>query len=210
MNHVQYNKIRKIGLLGGSFDPMHFGHINLGLEMQERHALDEVIICPAAASPFKTEQSPQVSGEQRMRMACLGTEGLKNWRVIDWELKRGDVSYTIDTVLALHEEAERKKEKIALYLLLGQDILRKLAEWKDIKKILTLASPLIGVRDPREVSLELPPFIEPFCQRGMTTTRNFEISSTSVRERLKKRLYCGHLVPAKILDFIYHHQLYLH
>ncbi len=205
-------KRRKVGLLGGSFDPMHFGHINLGLEMQEKCVLDEIILCPAAASPFKTTELPLAGSEERLSMIRLGIEKLKGWGVIDWELKRGGISYTIDTVIALQAQAKSNEEELELYLLFGQDILHRLEEWKDIKKLLNLVTPLIGVRDPKEniKKLQIPPFIETACQKGMILTRNLEISSTSIRERLKKKLYCEHLVPAKVLDFIYHHQLYLH
>jgi nicotinate-nucleotide adenylyltransferase len=206
-------KKRKIGLLGGTFDPFHFGHINLGLELQEKHALDEVLVCPAAASPFKTGQTTHASGQERLHIARLAVEGLKDWRVIDWEVQRGAPSYTIDTVLAIHKEAEKNKENVLVYLLLGQDILDKFSEWKEVEKLLMLASPLIGVREAEKISpgssLALSPSLKKICQAGMTPTRILEISSTLVRDRLKRKLYCGHLVPAKILDFIYHHQLYL-
>ena len=204
--------IRKVGLLGGSFDPLHFGHINLGLEMQEKHALDEIILCPAATSPFKIGETPHASGEDRLSMIRLGIEKLKGWRVIDWEVKKGGVSYTIDTAIAIHEEAKNNQEKIALYLILGQDVLHRFEEWKDIKKLLEIASPLIGIRTPKENSerIQFPHLIAKSCEEGMTPTRYLEISSTDIRERLKKRIYCEHLVPAKILDFIYHRQLYLH
>lgn len=202
-------KPKRIGLLGGTFDPLHFGHINLGLEMQEKHSLDEIILCPAATSPFKTNQTPLASAEDRLKMAQLAAAELKGWRVIDWELRRKGPSYTIDTVRAIHDDAEKSKEKISLHLLLGQDILEKLAEWKEVEELLRLAPPLIGVRKGEGINLKgLPPSLEKICQEGKTPTRVFEISSTLVRERLKRKLYCGHLVPAKILDFIHQHQLY--
>ncbi len=205
--------VRRIGLLGGTFDPFHFGHINLGLELQEKHDLDEVIVCPAATSPFKTAQSPLASAGQRLQMAQIATEGVKGWRAIDWELKREGPSYTIDTVRAIRAEAEKNKEKIALYLLLGEDILDKLSEWKEVEMLLDLAQPLIGCRDKGKNHSSttecLPPVLEKVCLQGMTPTRVFDVSSTLIRDRLKRKLYCGHLLPAKILDFIYQHQLYL-
>lgn len=200
--------MKRIGLLGGTFDPFHFGHINLGLELQEKHALDEILLCPAAASPFKLEQ--QATAEHRLEMARLAAEELKGWRVTDWAVKRPGPSYMIDMVKEVHSQAEKNQEKIALFLLLGQDIVGRLGEWKDIERLLSLAPPLIGMRNGGNIHLGLPELLEKICQQGMTSTRVLEISSTLVRERLKKKLYCGHLVPAKVLDFIYHHQLYLH
>lgn len=205
------NKPKRVGLLGGTFDPFHNGHINLGLELQEKHALDEVIVCPAAYSPFKSLETCHVSASHRLEMVRLAVEDVSNWRVIDWEIKQGGPSYTIETVQALITEANQNKEKIALYLLLGQDILEKLADWKNIEELLTLANPLIGIRggyDPAKI--KLPNIIEKSCRSGMTTTKVLDISSTWIRNRLKKRLHCQHLLPAKVLDFIYHHQLYLH
>jgi len=199
-------KKKRIGLLGGTFDPLHFGHINLGIEMQEKHQLDEILVCPAASSPFKQAQAPVADSEMRLQMARLGIEGIPGWRLLDWEIKRKGPSYTIDTVREILEEGEKNKEKIALFLLLGEDIMAKLDEWKEVDQLLALAPPLIGVRAgfPKGLPLSL----EKICHQGMTHTRLFDVSSTLVRERLKRRLYCGHLIPAKILDFIYHHQLY--
>ncbi len=201
---------RRIGLLGGTFDPIHFGHINLGIEMQEKHALDTIFVCPAAASPLKIDQAPLVPKELRLQMVKLGVEGIPGWQVLDWEIKRNGVSYTIDTVRAIHSAAEKNQEKIELFLLLGEDTLGQLNRWKEVEELLRLAPPLIGVRGQGGVSGGLSRTLEEICQKGRTKTLSLEISSTLIRERLKRKLYCGHLLPAKVLDFIYLHQLYLH
>jgi len=204
-------KKQRIGLLGGTFDPLHFGHIHLGIEMQETHVLDTIIVCPAASSPLKTTRTPQASNEQRLQMAQLAALDIPGWRVIDWEVKRSGASYTIDTVRALRAEAEKNKEKIELFLLLGEDALGQFDKWKEVEELVRLAPPLIGVRGQREgLPAGIPPSLEEICQKGRTRTRVFEISSTLVRDRLKRKLYCGHLVPPKILDFIYQHQLYFY
>lgn len=202
--------MKRIGLLGGTFDPFHFGHVNLGLELQEKYGLDEILICPAAASPFKVDQPTGASPEQRLQMSKLAVEDIKSWRVTDWAVKRPAPSYMIDMVLHLYAEAEKNKEKIEVFLLLGQDLLGKLGEWKEVEKLLILAPPLIGIRNSDDIIRDLSPSLKKICQKGVTPTKVLDISSTHLRDRLKKRLYCGHLVPPKTLDFIYHHQLYLH
>ncbi len=204
-------KKKRIGLLGGTFDPLHFGHIHLGIEMQEAHQLDSIILCPAAASPLKIEKPPTTSKEERFQMAQLAVADIPGWEVSDWELKRSGASFTIDTVRDMYSDAEKNKEKIEIFLLLGEDILDRFHLWKEVDELVTLAPPLIAVRNANKSNpVQLPLELEEICQKGKTPSRVFEVSSTLVRDRLKRKLYCGHLVPAKILDFIYQHQLYFY
>jgi nicotinate-nucleotide adenylyltransferase len=200
---------KKIGFLGGSFDPIHFGHIHLAIQMLEIHKLDQVLFCPAYRSPFKKNGSPKASEQHRLKMAELAVKDIKNFIICDEELKREGVSYTIDTIRHLQKNVEDKNANKKFYLILGEDALSGLASWKDVEELFQLASPLIGSRlASTSLMPPLPPFLEQKCKEGMTKMPLLEISSTEIRERLKKRLYCGHLVPAKVLDYIYENGLY--
>jgi len=168
--------VKKVGFFGGSFDPIHFGHISLALHLMEAHGLDEVLFCPAFCSPFKIAAPPVESGLHRLEMLRLGLE-LPQFKITDWEIEQGEVSYTIDTIRALESEG------VHLKLLLSDESASHLAQWKEGKELLRRA-PLL--KAPRHLS----------------------ISSSMVRERLKKKLYCGHLVPAKTLDYIRLNELY--
>lgn len=198
---------KKVGFLGGSFDPIHFGHIHLGVSLQEAHQLDMVIICPAACSPFKN--SPPQEAKHRLKMVELAIEGISGWSVLDWEVKNGPPSYTIDTVRYLLKN-NLLESPSALQLLIGEDQLPGLPKWKEVSELLELAPPLIGCRiGCRSLQADCSNnFLSSELQKGMTPTKILEISASEIRERLNKGLYCGHLVPVKVLDYIHHHRLY--
>ncbi len=195
--------MKKIGLLGGTFDPIHFGHIHLGISLQEAHQLDKIIICPAFSSPLK--RTHPRDAEHRLRMVELAIEDLPTWEVLDWEIQRKVPSYTIDTVRYLLSK-ELNPSEDQLYLLLGEDLLPELTRWKEVDQLLELAKPLIGYRN-----FENKPFKNPLAEKlapGATFTKVLEISASEIRERLKNKLYCEHFVPAKVLDYIKEHGLY--
>lgn len=171
------------GFLGGSFDPIHLGHLNLAISLKEAAGLDHVIICPAWVSPFK-EGKKMASPEHRLNMCRLAIEGLKGFEVLDYEIKKGGPSYTIDTIKYLNRP---------LRLLLGDDQLEAFSRWKEADLLKQLAPPLVGSRLKKEGENPIP---------------IMEISSTLIRERLKSGLPCVHLVPYKVLDYIFKNDLY--
>lgn len=185
------------GFFGGSFDPVHFGHINLALQMAEIHNLREVLFCPAFCSPFKKGNPPQATPRQRLEMLQLALKEIPRLRVISLEIDRGGVSYTIDTLRIL------EKEGLKLHLILSEDSAVHFDRWKESDEILRIAPPLIGTRKNSHLE-NLPEQLK----KGFTPTRMMEISSTEIRERLKKKMYCGHLVPGKALDYIHANRLY--
>ena len=200
-------KEQNIGFLGGSFDPIHYGHIHLALELQERYQLDAVLFCPAFLSPAKQEDPPQASAEERLAMVSLALEGLPQFSILDHEIKRQGISYTIDTIRALIEESNLKQEKKKFHLLLGDDALENILPWHEIEELFLLSPPLIGSRTG-VIPTHLPPLMTEKVRKGFTRMPILDISSTLLRERLKKKLYCAHLMPAKVLDYIYENQLY--
>ncbi|MBS0625732.1 MAG: nicotinate (nicotinamide) nucleotide adenylyltransferase [Verrucomicrobia bacterium] len=176
---------KKIGFFGGSFDPIHFGHIYLALQLAEAHHLDSVWVCPAFTSPFKSSQNPH----HRLKMVQLAVEEIPHFKVLSTEIDRGGTSYTIDTIRSLSSENQ-------YHLLLSEETALELPQWKEYEELIRLAPPLIGQRGLAST------------QKGLTPTKRMDISSTEIRSRLKKNLYCGHLVPAKALDYIHSHRLY--
>ena len=188
---------KTVGLFGGSFDPIHLGHINLAVQLMEIHRLDQVIWMPAHCSPFKTATPPHASPKDRLAMLAAALEGIPQFRISTLEIDRHGPSYTIDSVRALCSE------NASLRLLLSEEAAAHFNQWKEASELLRLAPPLIGGRRADAHPL-LPDLLKP----AFTPTRILEISSTEVRERLKKKLYCGHLIPAKALDYIHLHHLY--
>lgn len=207
------NPIKKrIGFYGGTFDPIHFGHLNLAIEMMERHALDEIWFCPAGFNPHKQDQLPTISTKHRMEMLKLAIQDIPQFHLLDHEVQKEGPSYTIDTLQTLIEESRKAPPKsLQLYLILGEDAIPGFFHWKQPDEIVKLVPLLIGRRASSNFSPELKgdPLICEAIHKGLTSNRIIEVSSTELRKRLTERRYCGHLVPAKVLDYIYAHDLYL-
>lgn len=200
---------QKIGFFGGTFDPIHFGHIHLAVQLSEIHHLDRVLLCPANFSPHKSHDMPHMDRQHRLRMVQLAIEDIGTFAVSDSEIKRSGPSYTIDTVRHLIDEHSRSKEKIAWHLLLGEDSLKEFHRWKESEELVRLAPPLIGTRMLiTDWDLDFPPALLKALKEGITKIPLMEMSSTVIRERLAKKRYCGHLVPAKVLDYIHQNRLY--
>ncbi|KAF3361475.1 putative nicotinate-nucleotide adenylyltransferase [Chlamydiales bacterium STE3] len=194
----------KIGFYGGSFDPIHFGHINLAIELKEQGNLDEVWFCPAFLSPGK--QTLPIEGKLRYEMISLALKEIPGFKVIDLELKCFSPSYTVETLRTLKAQFPQHE----WFLLLGEDSLNNFLSWKEPEEILSLAKPLVGSRFSHFLNKKLDwseTYLKVF-ESGWRKIPIFEISSTYVRERLVEGLYCGHLLPRKVLDFINNNQLY--
>lgn len=185
----------KVGLLGGSFDPIHVGHIHLAIEIKEHFHLDRVLFCPTSRSPFKTHEDV-LDPLHRLNMTRLATEDIEGFDVVDYEVKKGGVCYTIDTVKHL----KKLHPHFELFLILGEDLLESFHKWKEAEELAQLAPLLVGSREGAVSSSVSSQFLK---------IPNIEISSTYLRSRLSLNKYCGHLIPAKVLDYIHKHQLYL-
>ena len=196
--------MKKIGFFGGTFDPIHFGHINLAIQLCEIHALDQVIFCPAGRSPFKASQAPFASPQNRIAMVKAVIEEIDLFRLSAIEIQRPGLSYTVDTLRALKESYGVESR---WYILLSEDSLSSFHRWKEPEEIIRMAWPLIGSRSVSRSEIPPSPVREALLG-GLTETAQFEISSTEIRDRLKKGLYCGHLVPSKVLEYIVQHSLY--
>jgi nicotinate-nucleotide adenylyltransferase len=202
-------KVKQIGFFGGTFDPIHFGHLNLAITLLEKAHLDGIVFCPAHHSPFKSQAKPRSSKMDRKEMVLLAISSISQFSFLDWELVRETPSYTIETIRFLTEQNSKMGEKIQYRLILGEDVLEGLQKWKEIEELIALAPPLIGSR------LENPPALHHLSHslrkavlEGMVKIPILEISSTTIRERLEHKKYCGHLVPEKVLDYIYKNNSY--
>src|SRR6185503_3252258 len=109
--------LKKIGLFGGSFNPIHMGHLNLACELKEKGGLDEIWFIPNSISPFKKNEI-LIPGSLRSKMVELALERAREFRLIEEEIKRGGVSYTIDT---LHTLLKNKQEGESFTLCLAED-----------------------------------------------------------------------------------------
>jgi nicotinate-nucleotide adenylyltransferase len=199
-----------IGLFGGTFDPLHFGHLNLAIEIMEERQLDEVWFIPAQISPHKLHQQP-VSPEHRLAMLQLAIADIPQFRIVDFELQRPGTSYTVDTISALLSQ-EKSSSHREFGLILGDDAVLNFFRRRDPDRIVEMVKLFIGCRSPSIIDLDAikgDPAIIEAIRHGITNTKIMDICSTDIRQRISSGLYCGHLVPAKVLDYIYENRLYL-
>lgn len=184
----------KVGFFGGTFDPIHFGHLNLAIQLCEIHQLDQVLFCPTSLSPHKIKTKPIANDKHRKAMVKMAIEEISSFAFCGLELEKEEEYFTVDTIRALTKERPNDH----FHLLLGEDSFINLDTWKEAKELIKLAPPLIGSRPGDRMA----------PSKGMTAIRNIDISSTYIRDRLKKKLYCKHLVPLNVLDYIYSNKLY--
>ena len=200
---------KQVGLYGGSFDPIHLGHLNLAVQMLEAHKLDEVLFCPTAINPLKSV-SCFASANQRIEMLNLAIEQEPRFHVLDIEVNRAGPSYTIDTIHQLIENRKEQEEEIEISLIIGGDAARSFHRWHQPEEIIRHAHLLIGSREMENINRDFqgsPQVIEAIHQ-GLTPIHVMEISSTEIRDRLARKLCCWHLLPGKVLDYILSHELY--
>jgi nicotinate-nucleotide adenylyltransferase len=205
----------RLGILGGSFDPVHDGHLALARAGQEQAALDEVWFMPTAVQPLK-HNGPHASDVQRIEMLQLaissqdGEPGRPRprppWRVCTFEIDRGGQSYTVDTIRQLHGELPEAK----LFFLIGSDALREVYRWKEPREIFRLATPLV-VHRAGELAPALATLAD-LCQEStqpqVINMPAVDISSTEIRRRAAAREPIDQLVPNAVAQFIEQHQLY--
>ena len=188
----------RLGILGGTFDPVHCGHLLLARYVLEALALDRVLFVPAAEPPHKTEVLTP-SGH-RWRMVCAAVEGHDGLEASDLELRRPGVSYTVDTLRRLRDESPNDER----FLIVGADNVPELDGWHDPEGILELATVVAGTRVEAEA---LP--AGAFSDRvERVDTPVFDISSTEIRRRVRADLPVRCLVPEAVERYIADHGLY--
>jgi nicotinate-nucleotide adenylyltransferase len=187
-----------IGLFGGSFDPIHLGHLLVAQAAREELGLGRLFFIPAAQSPFKPDSRPTPASE-RLRLLRLALAG-QTWCEIDeQEVKRGGVSYTIDTV---RDYAGRFPGARFSYLI-GADHLRQLPMWRAAEELARIVE-FVVIPRPGQVQT---PFPSPFRGQWLAGFP-LGVSSSQVRERVKAGLPIDHLVPGAVAEAIRNNQLY--
>jgi nicotinate-nucleotide adenylyltransferase len=188
----------KIGLFGGSFDPVHLGHLLVAQAAREEAGLDRIYFIPAAHSPFKPDQKMSPP-EERLRLLRLALAGSAQSEIDPQEITRGGVSYTIDTV----RDYARRFPGAQLHYLIGADNAPKLGEWREAAELARLAEFLAIPRPGGPEAVFPPPF------RGRTL-KGFPlgVSSSQIRARVKAGLPVDHLVPPAVAEAIRNYRLY--
>jgi len=190
----------KIGFLGGSFDPVHFGHLLAAQDAYEQHKLDRLILVPAAQAPLKPNDAISTA-EDRLAMIRASVEWDKRFEVSDYELSRGGISYTIDSVR--HFRALYPKDD--LFWIIGGDQLPKLHLWKEAEELARLVE-FIFLERPGYAVKAVPPI--PGLRLHRCDGHLLAISSTELRERVKRDLSLDYFVPHKAIVYIKENRLY--
>lgn len=188
----------KLGILGGTFNPVHIGHLALAQECWHALALEKVIFVPAYLPPHKDVEN-DVSPADRLNMLRLALEEDDRFEISTHELDAGGTSYSIDTIKSF-----RKKygEDAELFFLTGADSAESLSEWKDVDEVLRLATFVIATRPGWKAE-------SPYGERVRhIDIPDVEVSSTMIRDRVRRREPVDYYVPAPVVRYIRNKGLY--
>ncbi|HUS47618.1 MAG TPA: nicotinate-nucleotide adenylyltransferase [Phycisphaerae bacterium] len=202
----------KIALFGGTFDPVHHGHLIVARALAEQRAYDRVTFVPAASPPHKPP--PQASAEDRLAMLRLAIKGEKLFDICCLELERPGPSYTFDTLRQLRAQLGPSAE---LHWLVAADMVEELPSWHRAKEVLAMARLVVAVRPPWNERLEevldslrgkLPADRLEDISRSIVTTPLVDISSTDIRRRVRNGLSIRYLTPDSVATYVKEHRLY--
>ncbi|HLO98259.1 MAG TPA: nicotinate-nucleotide adenylyltransferase [Fimbriimonas sp.] len=193
----------RIGILGGTFDPPHFGHLKLAQAAIEALHLDEVILLPASRNPFK-QHTRAVPSEHRVAMCQLLQKYEPKIAVSDMELTRGGVSYTVDTLGELQMVHPGN-----YWFIMGADSLKGFKDWRNPERILRLCRLAVAVRPPHDLEdVKLMVHEDYLPKIDFIPIEPTEESSTEIREKLSRRHKITGLTPPEVVDYIRRHNLY--
>jgi nicotinate-nucleotide adenylyltransferase len=211
----------RVGLFGGSFNPIHFGHLRAAEEVREAMELDLVYFIPAASPPHKPG-GDLAAPDQRLRMVQLATKGNRHFMVSDAEIRRGGRSYTVDT---LRHFRTTMRAQTSLFLMMGTDAFAELDTWKDADEIAASSGIIVHSRmEPHDAERSTGAlasiqrfgyisnsgyYVHPSGQTlSFVTTTFLPISASTIRQKLQEQKSARYLVPADVLDYIERHGLY--
>jgi nicotinate-nucleotide adenylyltransferase len=199
----------RLGLFGGSFDPVHYGHLLLAECCREQCELDQVWFLPAGVPPHKQDRDLTPAG-QRIEMLELAIAGHDRFAVSRYETEQGGISYTVDTLRHFRDEDPDGE----LFFLMGADMLNDLPNWRDAATVCSLAVPAVvrraGAAEPdfRCLNGISPAERIQVIQRHQVEMPQVDISSTEIRRRVGRGLSLRYLTPRAVQKYIQTHRLY--
>ncbi|HEY1370882.1 MAG TPA: nicotinate-nucleotide adenylyltransferase [Candidatus Binatia bacterium] len=210
----------KIGLFGGTLDPIHFGHLRSAEEVREAFRLDRIVFIPTSIQPLK--QSSASAGADRLKMARLATADNRAFTVSDIEIRRPGKSFTIDTLRAF----AARYPKAELFFIIGMDAFRDIGRWKDFKDLFALANFVVTSRPGSSAAMGRGA-IPVAARKGFWYDRargsfrhksgsriyfqkltDIAISASDIRDKVKRGKSIRYLVPAKVERYIGRRGLY--
>ena len=188
---------RRIGVMGGTFDPIHHGHLVAASEVQQSFDLDEVIFVPTGQPWMKHDVSP---AEHRYLMTVIATASNPRFTTSRIDIERGGVTYTIDTL----RDLRREHPDADLFFITGADAVAQIVEWKDVEELWELAHFVAVSRPGHALSIRGLP------EQGVSSLEvpALAISSTDCRRRVDRGFPVWYLVPDGVVQYISKHHLY--
>jgi nicotinate-nucleotide adenylyltransferase len=211
---------KRIGILGGTFDPIHCGHLDLGKAAREALSLDEIVVVPTNIPPHRAQ--PVASSHHRFAMVAVAINGMPGWRLSDIELREERRSYTSLTLARMHEDGFDRRE---LVFIAGADAFAEVDTWHDYPSIFDLAHfavvarpgyPVAALKErlPALAPRMIPPGETAFSGPGtmifLIERKTADVSSTAIRQRRLAGEPIADLVPEPVRQYIEQQELYLH
>lgn len=205
-------KIQSIGVFGGTFNPIHNGHLLIAEEARTRLKLDKVIFIPSANPPHK-EMSGLVEGRHRLKMIGSAIKNNPFFMASDIELKRGGRSYSIETIKTLKEKYSKGTK---VFFIMGADSILEFMTWKNWEDLLKLCNLVVSPRPGYKVNLNATKskMQRKLCDKSLVKniyfieTSAFDISSTEVRKSIKKGGSVKYFIPEGVIEYINKNKLY--
>lgn len=198
---------KRVGIMGGTFNPIHLGHLIIAEAAYEAYNLDEVLFVPSGVSYMK-DQSEILDAKKRVHMTGLAIENNPHFALSTIEIDRDGNSYSYETL----ETLRKQNPNTEYFFLVGSDTLFALETWKHPEILLPSCTILVAVRDgvPMEKMQEHAKYLEEKFGGSikLLTTPNIEISATDIRNRLARNRNVKYFVPDSVLEFIHKYDLY--
>jgi len=206
-NLLERPQKRRIGLMGGTFDPVHYGHLVAAEEARYQFSLEKVVFIPASKPPHKTRRDI-TTPEHRLNMTEIAINSNPYFTISDIEINRQGLSYTIDTVRAMREA----NPDWEIYFITGADAVLEILTWKNIKELLEECFFVGATRPGFHLDL-VSHTLSYLTKEGLARIKTFEIpslaiSSTDIRQRVREGRPIKYLLPDEVEKFIYQNKLY--
>ena len=198
---------RKMGIMGGTFDPIHYGHLLIAQSAAEEFDLDQVLFLPTGKSPHKA-QILVTEPKLRCEMVRIAISRNPDFKISVWEAENREINYTYLTLRKFHEQYENTH----FYFIMGEDSLHDFPNWKNPCEICRLSTVLVAVRNDRGDSIKdkIKRMANTYAaDMHMLHAPNFTISSREIRERIRLGKSVRYMIPEEVETFIRQHYLYM-
>lgn len=196
--------MRKIGIMGGTFDPIHVGHLMIAEAVWDEYNLEKILFIPSANPPHK--DSVMTSAKHRFNMTLLATCSNPHFEVSSIEMERTGPSYTIDTIRVLRKLYGDDAE---LYFIIGADCIEELPTWHQIDELLKMCNFVVTKRPNYTPDLTIIEQNYTDYNMHILETPELEISSTNIRQRIKKGYSIQYITTEQVQQYIRKEELYL-